>query len=124
MMLVRLIVVAALTMAGVPASAAQSDQTITPEQDLRCAVVVLLVGGSMQAGQENMGVAAGFSYFIGRWEAATGRKFEEGVTPEYVTQTAQHLTEYNQECGNRMKVLGQRMTAWGKTLQETTAAGK
>lgn len=109
---------------AVSATAAQAEQAVTPEQDLRCAAVTMLLGGSMKDEQRKTGVAAGFSYFIGRWEGATGRKFEEALTPEYAIETAKNLDAYRSECGGRMTDFGQRLMTWGKALQEKAASAK
>ena len=71
-----------------------------------------------------MGLASTMGYFIGRWEGATGRKFEDGLTPAYVNDTGKNITQYKQQCAEIMRSYGQRLQDWGAAMQKADAAAK
>ncbi|MBA4164748.1 MAG: hypothetical protein C0510_08990 [Erythrobacter sp.] len=109
--------------AAAPLAAQAPLATYTPERDRRCAAVVAIMAGQMPDDQR-AGVAAGLSYFLGRWEAATGKRFEDALTPEYLLETAGSILTYNMECGARMQAFGVRMQTWGEALKKAGEAAK
>ncbi|MFM5955342.1 MAG: hypothetical protein ACKOPE_13700 [Novosphingobium sp.] len=109
---------------SVPATAAEVAPKYTAEQDLRCAAVILIFAGDKLKGEQQAGFGIGMGYFIGRWESVTGQRFEDGLTPEYLEDTAANITKYNKECGERLIMFGGRMRDWGKKLQEIGASKK
>ncbi|MEY4951767.1 MAG: hypothetical protein RL299_191 [Pseudomonadota bacterium] len=120
----RLLLGLALGAFAVSATAAHAQKAVTPERDLRCAAVIMLLGGMAKDERQTTGFAAGFSYFIGRWEGATGRNFEEALTPEYVMETSKSLGTYQKECSVRMVSFGDRLIVLGRGIQEKAASAK
>ncbi len=57
------------------------------------------------------------AYFIGRWEGATGKPFEQGLTADYINGNSAAIEGAKDECLPRMMDLGTRMTTWGNVLQ-------
>lgn len=116
----------AAALLGAPAALAVDDgvPVVSPDQDLRCAAVIAIFAGSGLGDKNKVGGAAGLTYFLGRWEAATGRRFEDALTPEYLTETAENISSYNKDCGGRLTVFGGRMQEWGQNLQKVATEKK
>jgi hypothetical protein len=57
------------------------------------------------------------AYFIGRWEGATGKRFEQGLTADYINGNGAQIEGAKDECVPRMMDLGSRLTTWGNALQ-------
>jgi hypothetical protein len=112
-----LLVAAALALA-VPAHAQPAPAAGGPDEDLRCAAWAAVVLGVKK---DDPDVAAGFgmalAWFVARYEGATGKRFEDALSAEYVDSLAPDLTTIEQSCLPRMQEMGQRFTEWGTKLQ-------
>ncbi|HWK41160.1 MAG TPA: hypothetical protein VNR60_04450 [Croceibacterium sp.] len=113
-----LLTAAALALAT-PAHAQSATDLPEPEQNLRCAVWAAMVLGN---NQDNAQVAVGFSMAVGwfsaLYEGATGKRFEDTMTPEYVTSLVPDIEAIENGCKPRMQEMGQRFSDWGAKLQE------
>jgi hypothetical protein len=88
------------------------------ESDLRCAGWAAMMAGTNQKDKDlanSMSIV--LSYFIGRWEGATGKRFEQGLTADYINGNSAAIEGAQDECLPRMMDLGTRMTTWGNLLQ-------
>ena len=113
----RLLVIAAAALIICAAPAQAQD---TSESDLRCATwaaIVLGVNEEDPAIQQAFSMA--LSWFLGRYEAATGIRFEDAMTPEYIVAIQPKLQAVEVECRERMSDYGDRMTRWGSQLQQS-----
>ena len=115
----RAILLAAVALAvSVPAQAQPAAPG--PEDDLRCAAWAAIVAGINKDDPE---IATAFgmalAWFVARYEGATGKPFEEAMTPEYINALAPELATIEQACRPRMQEMGARFTEWGAKLQAT-----
>jgi hypothetical protein len=115
--------IAALVLAvTTPALAAQSDAN--GEQDLRCAILAAYVAGTIKDAEAQKGLEYAMTYFVGRFEGSTGRKFEDVATVDYVNKLVPEIESLRQPCSERMKSFGERLTAWGAALQKSGDSNK
>lgn len=110
----RLILASALAMLAVPALAEGPD---TSASDLRCATWAAIMGGSIDDPAAQHAFQLALSWFTGRYEAATGIRFEEAMTAAYITALQPDMATVDAECRPRMIEYGNRMSAWGESLQ-------
>ena len=115
---------AALVVAGaaplaaeVPDKAASAPAVITPADDLACAAWSAVVVGNLKDGEIKQGLSFSMVWFIGRWEAATGQKIEQGLTKDYIVKLTPELGRIGPGCADRMGDFGARMQGLGKSLQ-------
>jgi hypothetical protein len=104
----------ALAVLAIPAVAQQPD---TSASDLRCATWAAVMGGSTDDPAAQQAFQLALSWFTGRYEAATGIRFEEAMTAAYITALQPDLETVDAECRPRMIEYGNRMTKWGADLQ-------
>ncbi|HSQ96358.1 MAG TPA: hypothetical protein VLM18_09750 [Croceibacterium sp.] len=97
---------------GVPAAPSADD-------DLRCAAwVAVVIGVNKDKPEVLQSLTSGLTLFLGRYEAETGKKFEEGLTPEYLTRIGPELSGVETHCRARVRDMGQRLVDWGQALQK------
>jgi hypothetical protein len=118
----RKLAIAALALT-VTAPAIAADANSSAEDDLRCAIWAGHVAGSTDDEKTKQGVGFILTYFIGRYEGASGRRFEDGATVDYVASVVPQLGSLQETCKVRMQSFGQRLIAWGEHLQKA-AQGK
>ena len=97
------------------APAAQAQGATNP--DLRCAAWAMLAGAQEQdEGKKN---ALGFmmTYFMGRYEQATGNKVQTQITPQTMESILGNIEEANTACGPRANDFGQRLQQTLKGMQ-------
>ncbi|MFM6931933.1 MAG: hypothetical protein ACKOUT_06800 [Novosphingobium sp.] len=88
------------------------------ESDLRCAGWAAMMAGTNQKDKElSTSLSLVLAYFIGRWEGATGKRFEQGLTADYINGNGAAIEGAKDECVPRMMDLGPRLTTWGNVLQ-------
>jgi hypothetical protein len=116
---VRRILVAAVALAlAMPAQAQVAPAAPGPVDDLRCAAWAALVMGLNKDDPEvASALSMALAWFIARYEGATGKPFEEAMTPEYLNGLTPELPAIEEACKPRMQEMGQRFTDWGKKLQ-------
>lgn len=103
--------------AETPAKASSAPAVITPDDDLACAAWSAVVVGNMKDGEIKQGLSFSMVWFIGRWEAATGQKIEQGLTRDYIVKLTPELGRIGSGCADRMGDFGARMQGLGKSLQ-------
>ena len=109
------ILAGALAMLAASANAQQPD---TSASDLRCATWAAVMGGSIDDPEAQQAFQLALSWFTGRYEAATGIRFEEAMTADYITALQTEMAAVDAECRPRMIDFGNRMTEWGAKLQQ------
>lgn len=62
------------------------------------------------------------NYFVGYYEGRTGRTIAEGNNVAAAIEVEGNLAEVTEKCADLMAGYGERMTAWGASM-ETEAAG-
>lgn len=116
---IRTCVVAGIALAlATPAHAQAVTSAYGPEDDLRCAAWSAIVMG-LNEGDPEIASAFGMAltWFVARYEGATGKPFEQAMTPDYLDGLTPDLEAIEQACRPRMLEMGQRFTDWGSTLQ-------
>jgi hypothetical protein len=115
---VRRIILAAVLLAVAAPVHAQPTAAPTPEDDLRCAAWAAIVLGLNRDDPE---VASAFgmalAWFIARYEGATGNRFEQAMTAEFLNSLTPEIETIEAGCRPRMQEMGSRFTDWGNTLQ-------
>ena len=111
----RFILAGALALLASPALAQEPD---TSASDLRCATWAAVMGGSVEDPTAQQAFQLALSWFTGRYEAATGIRFEDAMTAEYITTLQAEMEAVDAECRPRMIDYGNRMTKWGADLQQ------
>ncbi len=117
-----LLAAAALSLVAMPVHAQPAPASPGPDEDMRCAAWAAVVLGLKKDDPE---IASAFgmalAWFVARYEGATGKRFEDAMTAEYLNSLTPDLVAIEQVCQPRMREMGTRFTAWGTKLQ---AAGQ
>ena len=114
---------AALALAS-PAGA-QSSPPRVPEDDLKCAAwAAIVIGINKDKPDVVSHLTAGLMWFLARYEGATGKKFEQGLTPEFITRVGPELPKIEVGCQERIQQVGTRLSAWGQSLQAASKAAE
>jgi hypothetical protein len=115
---VRKTLLAAMLLSVAAPVHAQPAAVPTPEDDLRCAAWAAIVLGLNRDDPE---VASAFgmalAWFVARYEGATGNRFEQAMTAEFLDGLAPQLETIETACRPRMQEMGSRFTDWGNSLQ-------
>ncbi|MEJ6009623.1 hypothetical protein [Novosphingobium aquae] len=99
-------------------SASGANATAIGDSDLRCAGWAAMMVGTNQKDKElASSMSLVLAFFIGRWEGTTGKRFEQGLTADYINKNGAEIEGAKDECLPRMMDLGTRMTTWGDVLQ-------
>jgi hypothetical protein len=122
-MMKRMIAIAALVsalavqpaMAQSPALA--SSTASASDADLFCAAWTASIASKAKTEKEKLGLTLLMTFFIGRWEGATGRSIEEGLTLDYLTANLTRLEGANPDCMERARAFGQRLQQVGNRLK-------
>ena len=122
-MMKRLITIAALVgaLAVQPAMAqsAAPAPAIATDSDLLCAAWAANTAGKNKTEKEKVGLTVLMTYFVGRWEGATGRSIDEGLTFAYLTNNLAKIEGADAACMVRAGEFGQRLQLVGKRLQNS-----
>ncbi|MFM5931080.1 MAG: hypothetical protein ACKOPQ_09250 [Novosphingobium sp.] len=108
-----------MALALMASGAAQADAASTVDSDLRCSAWVAMALGDNQAEteQQSKALMMALSYFVGRWEAATGKPLEEGLTSAYIGANTPSIENAGGECRPRFLEMAGRLGKLGQTLQ-------
>ena len=91
----------------------------TAEDDLDCAI---FVAAAMENAKDDadpeltMGLAAGMTYFIGRYEGQGGGDLEEAMIARYRAMSLEQFSSLGEKCGPRMVGMGERLQAAGNAF--------
>lgn len=88
----------------------------TPEQDLDCAIYITLVGVRAQ-GKQQTGVVAGMTYFIGRYEAASGQDVSAAASERLKLATLEEIVAQSDDCLARMTAMGETVQSLGEAFK-------
>jgi hypothetical protein len=95
----------------------QQAQPVTAQDDLDCAFWTAAMVGSLKDENMKQGLSVAMVWFIGRWEGATGRPIEEGMTVANMALAMPRFSGLADQCPQRMIAFGGRVTALGEQLQ-------
>ena len=119
----RLISIAALAgglaVQPVMAQSASPAPAISADSDLLCAAWAANTAGKNKTEKEKVGLTVLMTYFIGRWEGATGRSIDEGLTFVYLSANIAKIEGANADCLTRSGEFGQRLQQVGNRLQNS-----
>jgi hypothetical protein len=91
-----------------------------PDADLRCAAWAAVAAGlSKDEPEAATAFAVTLAWFLARYEGATGKRFEEAMTPEYLNRLEPELPAIQAACLPRMQEMGERLSDWGAVLQNS-----
>ena len=113
----KLIVAAALS-AALLAQPAFAQKAADAEADLVCAGWAAAGSDQAKTDEEKNALTMLLFYFVGRWEAATGKGIEQGMTVEWVSKNVARIDGAGEGCLKRGGELAQRMMAAGDRLQK------
>lgn len=116
-MMLRLFVLSAFTLSA-PVVAQEGAAELTAERALECAVLFASASGNAETETDRLGAASAVSYFIGRYEAASGRQFNEAATLAFTLDVLTKAETLAPLCQAAALDIGNRMTTWGKAIQE------
>lgn len=118
----RVIAIAALisglVVGPVAAQPVETKTAIAADDDLICALWSADATSRAKTEKEKIGLTLLMTYFIGRWEGATGRTIDEGLTIEFVSANFAKLLGANADCLKRSGEFGQRLQLVGSRLQK------
>lgn len=111
--------VLALSMAA-PALGETGPTGRVPDEDLRCAAWAAVGAGIYQDDpQIGPGFAVALAWFIARYEGATGKPFEEAMTPEFLDSLQPELQAIQDVCKPRVQEMSDRLTNWAAALRNS-----
>ena len=115
-------VAALLSLAPSVASAqAVAGAQAAADPSLRCAAwAAIQAGQATEDGSKNAFTYV-LTWFIGRYEGATGRRFDEVLTAGDVEKYGRDMDKLNQLCLPLMLSIGDRMESWGAKMQAPLA---
>lgn len=114
---------AAASIAAMPLSAVAQSTSDAAQEDLRCAAWAAMLSGELEDDPETANAfALMMTYFIGRYEGATGRDISEDMTPAFVVEVGNDMEATSELCLVKMEDLGTRMEGLGTTLMEAGEA--
>jgi hypothetical protein len=91
--------------------------------DLRCAIWAAEIAGSEEIDTEGQAAFSfALTYFIGRFESLSSRRFDDVATVQLVYEVSNDRPSQTAVCAPRMQDLGDRMAAWGDTIQTEAEA--
>lgn len=96
---------------------AMAQEALTPEEDLQCALLTAAGVALSKDAEANTGGAAIVSYFFGRYEGRTGKKFDEADIAATTKTLMENAAELAPKCQAAALSLGTRMQSWSKSLQ-------
>lgn len=88
------------------------------DADLICAAWTAFVVGNAKTEKEQMGISALVTYFAGRWEGATGRPIEDGLTVDFVSANISKIQGAKDDCLLRAGEFGRRLELVGDRLKK------
>lgn len=103
------------------AQAAAPPTASTADADLLCAAWTGSAAGSIKSEREQFGFVVLLTYFVGRWEAATGRNIEDGLTPAYITANISKIEAAKADCLARAGEFGLRLKLVSTNLQNSSS---
>lgn len=122
--MIRRPVLLAAALAGcLPFSAgAQESGPIDP--DLRCVALAAMLVGTAEKPEEKSGLGMSLTYFVGLYEARSGKLIGDGLTLAAIEQVSADMAGAIAECQPRMLDLGNRLTSLGAQLRQVDDAMK
>ncbi|TCD05365.1 hypothetical protein EYB45_07765 [Erythrobacteraceae bacterium CFH 75059] len=106
-------VAAALLCLAQPLSA---QDALSPDEEMRCALMALAASGQVEDAQQKSGLAAVATYWMGRYEARSGGTLEAWGTREALQQTIAGAAALAPRCEAAARVIGQRIQAFGRQI--------
>ena len=91
-------------------------EQVSPEQDLDCAIFVALAGANAE-GTRQSGVIASMTYFIGRFEAATGADFSSAAAERLRLAALEEIVAQSGICMSRMEAFSVRLDKFGEAFK-------
>ena len=90
----------------------------SPEEDFQCAIWAAVTGGMLELGDPEARVAflMATSFFLGRYEAATGRSVADNWDREAATEVGENLSAFADICAPRMERMGANMQLLGAEM--------
>ena len=114
---VAFVSLAGLVLAASPVSAQQSVR-IEPEEARLCAIWASFLSSEITDDPEtSQALLFAVNYFIGHYEGVTGRSIAEGDDMASALQMATEMEQITEMCTGHMAAYGDRMIAWGDSLQ-------
>jgi hypothetical protein len=109
--------ISGLAMQPAMAQVAPVRPAVSADADLLCAVWAADMATRAKTEKEKYGLTLLMTYFMGRWEGATGRSIEDGFTMEFVTVGIARIPEIAPDCLRRSGEFGQKLQLVGSRLQ-------
>ena len=108
-----------MALAVVPVSAvAQTSAHIDPIQAKQCAVWASVMSSQIDDAQTQQAMLFAVNYFVGHYEAATGRGIGDLDADEAMMEVASDLQTYTEICAGHMEAFGNRMISGGQFLTD------
>lgn len=101
------------------APATAQETALTPDEELRCALLAGFVSSQARVKDDEIGMASMMGYWLGRYEARTGRRPEEAVTPEFIARMPAMVATLAPRCEAEAKKVGARMRELGTRLRQS-----
>ena len=115
-------VAALLSLAPSVASAqAVAGAQAAADPSLRCAAWAAIQAGQATEDESKNAFTYVLTWFIGRYEGATGKRFDEVLTAGDVEKYGRDMDKLNQLCLPLMLSIGDRMESWGAKMQAPLA---
>ncbi|WP_239804743.1 hypothetical protein [Croceicoccus hydrothermalis] len=108
---------APLAMSAMPAAAQDG-----AEENLRCAAWALLASEQAQDPEQKRGIGMVMAYFMGRYEASSGKKIGDVMSYDALPTIIGDLPAANAACQPLAKSFGNRLTEVGMRMQAEAQA--
>ena len=111
----------AILLASGTMASAQSDAELQPANraDMQCMAIMAIGVGMMEEGSvEQLGLAAGMAYYLGRLEArAPDMNWLDAFGDYLLADFENDIKVQSDRCAAEMTRFGARMTSWGEKMQ-------
>ncbi|WP_271078093.1 hypothetical protein [Aurantiacibacter sp. MUD61] len=120
------IAAAASSLIAAPAFAQDRDVEEIAREDFQCVVWLSVLSGSISGGDETArtGLNVAIGYFVGHYEALTGRNINQNWDREAAEQVALNLDSFGEACAARMEALGGRLQTLGDSMANYAEGGR
>ncbi len=122
-MMKRLIAISALLSAVALQPAAAQPVAPVPansaEAELICVAWIANAADSAKTEKEKFGMISLLTYFVGKWEGATGRSIEDGLTFAFISANLSKIEGAKADCLARAGEFGRRLQVVGTRLQNS-----
>jgi hypothetical protein len=95
---------------------------VSADADLLCALWAADMASRAKTEKEKYSLTLLMTYFMGRWEGASGRSIEDGFTMDFATAAIARMPEVTPDCLKRSGEFGQKLQLVGKSLQDADKA--